>query len=87
MTIRTATYDAIEYLLLDDSQVEAIGIAYESGDLTELGRLYAAAINRQISKFNAQRKTDLGGLFASAAGVSVGAQFDAEFARDAGGRL
>ena len=87
MTIRTTTYNAIEFMSLDDSQVEAMGSAYEYGDLTELGRLYAAAINRQISKFNAQRKTDLTGLFASAAGVSVGAQFDAEFARDAGGRL
>ena len=87
MTIRTATYNAIEFMSLDESTVEALGAAYEAGDLTELGRLYAAAINRQISKFNAQRKTDLIGLFASAAGVSVGAQFDAEFARDSEGRL
>ena len=83
MTIRTATYDAIEYLTLDDSQVEAIGIAYESGDLTELGRLYAAAINRQLSIDSQHRAQYQAGMF----GPEFDAQFNALFSRESEAKL
>ena len=84
MTISETTYRAIEMMLPDEATIEKLGAAYEAGDLTELGRLYAAAINTQISKDGI--RYGLGpkaGLF----GQAFDAQFNALFSRDAGGKL
>ena len=83
MTISVSTFNAIEFMSLDESTVEALGAAYEAGDLTELGRLYAAAINTKLSKDSASRREDYAGLF----GPIFDAQFNAMFSRDAGSKL
>lgn len=83
MTISDSTYNAIEFLSLDESTVEALGAAYEAGDLTELGRLYAAAVNTQISKDSARFRENFYGIF----GQAFDAQFNAMFSRDAGSKL
>lgn len=84
MTISVSTYNAIEFMSLDESTVESLGAAYEAGDLTELGRLYAAAINTKISKDGI--RYGLGpkaGIF----GQAFDAQFNAMFSRYAGSKL